>query len=60
MLSEQTVKKLIEIIADEYGKELTMKEGSEIANGLVNYFDLLAKIDFENKKENAEPKPATT
>jgi hypothetical protein len=51
MLSEQTVRNLIKIIAGEYGKELTMKEGSEIANGLVSYFDLLAKIDFENKQD---------
>jgi hypothetical protein len=60
MLSAETINKLQCIIKEETGRDLTLREASEIANGLVGYFDLLAKIDFENKIENAESKPATT
>jgi len=55
MLSQQTIQQLQQIITEEYGKELTLKEVTEIAQTMVNYFDLLAKIlhrDNENDKPN--------
>ena len=55
MLSEATILELKEIIKQEYGRELSPAEASEIANTLVGYFDLLAKIhhrDQINDNEN--------
>ena len=55
MLSEATILELKEIIKQEYGRELSLAEASEIANTLVGYFDLLAKIhhrDQINDNEN--------
>lgn len=49
---------LKEIIKQEYGRELSLAEASEIANTLVGYFDLLAKIhhrDQINDNENEIP-----
>lgn len=50
-LSEKTILKLQKIIKDEYGKEVTFEEASKIANGLVDYFDLLAKIYDRSQKK---------
>lgn len=58
MLSEATILELKEIIKQEYGRELSLAEASEIANTLVGYFDLLAKIhhrDQINDNENEIP-----
>ena len=49
MLSNSTIKKLQEILWKEYGKEVNDKDASEIANGLVNYFDLLGRIYHREK-----------
>lgn len=55
MLSEAIILELKEIIKQEYGRELSLAEASEIANTLVGYFDLLAKVhhgDQINDNEN--------
>jgi len=44
MLSTQTIEELKLILKEEYGKELTLAETSEVAYTLVNYFGLLAKM----------------
>ncbi len=49
MLEEETIKELQSIIKEKYGKDISFSEASEIGNGLVNYFDLLAKI-YHNSK----------
>jgi hypothetical protein len=57
MLSKATLQDLDTIIKEDYGKTLTPQELFEIANTLVNYFDLLAKYKYENKnKEDYENK----
>lgn len=53
MISEKRIKEFRKIVKEEYGKEITTAEASEIASGLVNYFDALAKIyDRMKNKEN--------
>jgi hypothetical protein len=55
MLSEAIILELKEIIEQEYGRELSLAEASEVANTLVGYFDLLTKIhhrDQINDNEN--------
>ncbi len=46
-VSNKLILELQQIIKDEYGREPSLAEVSEIANGLVGYFDLLAKMDHE-------------
>jgi len=52
MVSQHLLQELGEIIKEEYGRDLNMKEISEIGNGLVGYFDLLAKMHHENNQNN--------
>lgn len=46
-VSEKLILELQKIIKAEYGREPSFAEDSEIANGLVGYFDLLAKMDYD-------------
>lgn len=52
MLSKSTVEKLRKTIEEEYGEKLTTQEAAAIANSLVGYFDLLAKIWHRKKIKN--------
>ena len=55
MLSEATILELKEIIKQEYGRDLSLAEASDVANTLVGYFDLLAKLhhrDQINENDN--------
>ena len=47
-LSETTLNELGQIIKDDYGLQISMEKVANIAYGLVNYFDFLAKIYHEN------------
>jgi hypothetical protein len=53
MVSQQLLEELKIIIKDECGKDLEMKEVVQIANGLVGYFDLLAKINYRLDQDSA-------
>jgi len=59
-VSKELILELQTIIKEEYKKEITIEEASEIANGLVGYFDTLARIDhgtnFVHKKETSAAK----
>jgi hypothetical protein len=48
-VSKERILELQQIIKEDYGKEVSIRKASEIANGLVGYFDLLARLDYENK-----------
>ena len=52
MLSEAIIQELKQILKEDYGKEVTQAEASEIAHTLVGYFDLLAKIYHRKKTKN--------
>jgi hypothetical protein len=49
LVSEKNVIALQKIIFEEYDQELSLKEATEVANTLINYFDLLAQIYHETK-----------
>jgi len=55
-VSKELILELQTIIKEESGKEVTFEEASKIANGLVGYFDTLAKIqhriDTDDKKSS--------
>ncbi|MGB9726693.1 MAG: hypothetical protein ACPLXB_01190 [Minisyncoccia bacterium] len=50
MVSQQLVEELKTIIKEDYGKDLEIKEIAQIANNLVGYFNLLAKIHLREKE----------
>ncbi|NTV40777.1 MAG: hypothetical protein HGA61_00690 [Candidatus Moranbacteria bacterium] len=52
MVSQQLLNELKEIIKQEYGQDLEMEKISQIGNGLVGYFDLLAKIHHKTNQQN--------
>lgn len=47
MVSTELVEELRVIIKEEYRVDLKPEDASEIANTLVNFFNLLTKIEFE-------------
>ena len=51
MVEGKLINELKQIIKDVYGKDVSFQEASEIGNTLVNYYDLLAKIYHEIKKD---------
>lgn len=51
MLSQKLLSELEEIIKEDYGVELQLQAVAEVADTLVNYFDLLAKIDCRQQAE---------
>ena len=55
MVSKEHLEELRVIIRKKCGREVTDKELSEIGNGLVHYFSLLAEM--KTKLEKPETKP---
>lgn len=52
MLSKSLLDELKTIIKEDYGKEPSDKDIYQIANNLVDYFDLLKKIKLKENGEN--------
>ena len=50
MVSEKLIIEFQKIAKTEYGLDLSFEEANEIGNDLVDFFDTLAKMDFEKKK----------
>jgi len=59
MVSQQLIEELKIIIKEDYGKDLETKEVSQIANDLVGYFNLLAKIYHQMKTQNDDDDEST-
>lgn len=51
MVSQELLEELRMIIKEDYKVDLQPQEASEIANTLVGFFNLLAKIEFESNEE---------
>ena len=54
-LSEESVLKFQKVFKEQYGKEYSYKEAWEASHNLVGFFELLYKIDRE-QKTNAKSK----
>lgn len=52
MVSEELILELQKIIKDTYGRDVTFEEASQIGNTMVGYFDTLARIYHEMKKDD--------
>ncbi len=50
MISKELIQEFKEIAKAEYGLDLSFEEASKTGNDLVDIFDTLAKINFEEKK----------
>jgi hypothetical protein len=53
-ISKEHIFELQQIIKEEYAREVSFSEASEIASGLVGYFDLLAKLYHRMQSEPAD------
>ena len=49
-VSKERILELQQILKEDYDREVSFSEASEIANGLVGYFDTLAKMYHEMQK----------
>ncbi len=47
MISRTLLEELKTIVKEDYGKDLTPEEVSEIGTTLLNYFDLLTEVEAE-------------
>lgn len=52
MLSQETINEFIQVVREDYDREITPEQASEILRNLVNYFDLLAKLNYRQKYDN--------
>lgn len=51
MVSQELIKELQIIIKEDCGRDLDMADTAKIANDMVGYFDLLAKIQDREKND---------
>jgi hypothetical protein len=51
-ISPETIDELRHILSEDYGRDVSQADASEIAHTLVGYYDLLAKIYHREKTEN--------
>ena len=56
MVSQPLLEELKNIIKDECGRDLEMQDVARIAEDMVGYFDLLAKINYRRRQSHAERK----
>lgn len=53
-VSKELILELQQIIKGDYDREVSFAQVSEIGNGLVGYFDLLAKLQFQQDNPDEE------
>lgn len=51
-ISEATIEEFRQAVKEDYERDITSAEASEITHTLVGYFDLLAKIYHREKNKN--------
>jgi len=56
ILKKETLEELREIIKEDFGKNLNDKELFEFGSCLLSYFELLARISFQNQLNNSKKK----
>lgn len=49
MIQDSTIKEFHQLLHEEYGRSTSLEEAREILNGMVAYYDLLAKIDYRKR-----------
>ncbi len=56
-VSKERILEFQKIIKEDYDREVSFAEASEMVNNLVGYFDLLLKIDMRENPERYIKKP---
>jgi len=51
MVSKKLIIELQEILKTQYGANLSFAEVSKIGNNLVDFYDIIAKIDYKEKHD---------
>ena len=51
MICEQTIREFQDAVKEEYGVVLEFTEATQILEGMVGYFDVLARIDCRDKDQ---------
>lgn len=52
MVSPQLAEQFKKILAEDYGREVSVDEASQILDDMTAYFDLLARLNHESVTEN--------
>jgi len=52
MIGQRLIEKLKIITREDYGKDLSIREATELAEGLLGYFNLLARMLHQEKETN--------
>ena len=48
MVSQQLAEQLQKVIAEDFGREISVDEASKILSEMTAYFDLLARLNHQN------------
>jgi len=56
MLKKERLEELREIIKEDFGKNLNDRELFEFGRCLLSYFELLARINFQDQLSNSKKK----
>jgi len=56
MLKKERLEELKEIIKEDFGKNLNDRELFEFGSRLLSYFELLARINFQDQLSNSKKK----
>lgn len=51
-LSKSTIEELAQVVKEEYGEDWTYEQTAQILQDWVNYFNLLAKLDYRNNEND--------
>lgn len=54
MLSKQLISELGEILKNDFDQKLSIQEVEKIAQALINYFELITVIQFNNQSKGGE------
>jgi len=52
MVSQQLAEKFRQVVAEDYGREISVEEAARILSDAVAFFDLLARLDHNAKESD--------
>ena len=56
MVSQKLAKQFQKVLKEDYKKNVSLLEASQMLSGMVGYYDLLAKIHFQDLSTNDKEK----
>ncbi len=52
MVSPELVEKFRQVVAEDYGRNLSVDEAAQILGDLTAYFDLLAQLNHQSNRDS--------